>query len=742
MQFQLPMKPADGSDEGPPKIRPVYEPRTPGYKGWTRGRRYLQIPLVSESPEGTTPEHRARVHALTPWSATLRRAVRRHRLRETATASEAAAAAKALSPLETYHLVKEVGAADAASLLVLLEPDQVRALVDLDVWRDHELDASDLLLWLQAFREASVDSLTRAVRAIDPEAVALFLHARLEIALRSPEDEGEHPAESVPEWVRNPGEDLEPVVETPDGRFWIAARPRDRMTGRKVDEEERKAVLSVVDELFRDESWEEFAGLLRLAHDELGHGLAEDAYRFRLARLEDLGFPPLERAFEVYGRLDPSHLAEPPRIATPANDAQLPQAYVAPLDRGLFAAAMHTFAEPQVVRRIEGDLVPFANTVLVADGIAPADLAGVQTVLSATRGFIDVALAHDTTPEDRLETARHRLRHQHISALFRVGHGLALDLKTRARTLRDTSAFALGDDPFGGLDAASRSVVEALLLRRPRVSSALDPLAAAADRAGETLPAELETGRHAPRPFELPGDVPATDRVLSDLEDLSAWLRETGWVEQAARFGPTVLPVPPARNVETLFTTAVANALLSRGAVVSPLTPADLDTILRRPEFGATSDAYATRAGAAFEGAPPAVWARVLRACRAWADAVGRETNGETGAVRGAVIHVPETSRESVYRHRSNRRGGALCRGRGVLPARLAGCPGPAFQSGQPGDGRHPRDAIHDGRPQRGARRVSRAASPPRRLFHRSDGSEQPSVSPVRAGQGMRRRAL
>lgn len=555
-----------------------------------------------------------------------------------ATLSEARAAAEALSPLEAYHLVKEAGASDSAALLALLEPEQIRTLVDLDVWRDHELDASDLLLWLQSFREASLDTLARAVRALDPEAVALLLHTRLEIALRPPEEGGEHPAEPIPEWVKSPGEALEPVVETPDGRFWIAARPRDRFTGRTIDEEERKGILSIVDALFRDEAWHDFAGLLRLAHDGLGHGLAEEAYRFRIARLEDLGFPPPERAFEVYSRLDPSCLDDPGHVAIPANDAQLPLAYVAPLDRGLFGAAMNAIRDPQVVRRIEGDLVPFVNSVVVADGVAPADIEAVHSVLSATRGLIDVALAHDTTEEDRLDTACHRLRRQHISVLFRVGYGLTLGLQARARALRDHRVFAGGgDDPLGGLDAASRAVLEALMLRRPRASPALDALVAAADRIGGTMDGARVPGRDAPRPLALPEDVAAADRLLSDLEELAGWLNEAGWMEQVALID---------RNVDVLFATAVANVLLGRGRVVSPLTAKDLETLAGGSALGTTreprephpeSAADPAPVGAAFAGAPRAVRSRVSRATRTLADVLLGGV--DRGPLRSVLVH-------------------------------------------------------------------------------------------------------
>ena len=68
--------------------------------------------------------------------------------------------------------------------------------------------------------------------------------------------------------------------------------------------------------------------MLRAASSDLTSALEETAYRFRSARLEDLGFPPRERAMEIYGLEDPGPGASMPDA--PVVDLYMPTSYAPP----------------------------------------------------------------------------------------------------------------------------------------------------------------------------------------------------------------------------------------------------------------------------------------------------------------------------------------------------------------------------------------------------------------------------
>ncbi len=514
------------------------------------------------------------VASLLPWSRTVRTVRARRKAAELLKREDADRTIAAMTPLEVYFTVKELGPEAAGPVLALLSPEQIQPIFDLDGWRQGALAISDVLLWLEAFREAGPDALVRAARTLDPEALATLLRRRLLITLRSKEDASD--PIPVPAWAAEPPDVLLPLVETPDGRFIIAARTEDESEeDEDLDEDERKGVLQLVDELYRERDWEYVAGVLRMAMDDLTSPMEEECYRFRSARLEDLGFPERSRALEVYGLMEPEVLARP-SAPYPTLPLDLPALYTRPLADGLFSEAMDRLSATEM-ERVAGDLVPVANAALVADGREPGDLGGVEETLLRMRGYLELALAHGVPGAQRVEVAAERLRQQPVATLFRVGHTLTQKRKTRALRLSKHPALRLGERPLGLLESGELAVVEALLSPRPRFLSTLDPLAARL-AAGEPESKLWEVWPEIglPRPFGAPEELAAVDYVLSALEALASYAAAN---DLRADAEGDVLPALPERNATVLVTTAAANVLLGRPFAVQPLQLADLERL-------------------------------------------------------------------------------------------------------------------------------------------------------------------
>ena len=477
------------------------------------------------------------VVALVPWSMAVRRAAQRRKVFDLLDAKDAGARIRALDPLETYYAVKEVGIEDAAPILAHLGKEQIAVLVDVEAWQRQRFEPDDLLLWLYAFREAGLEALGRAAAAMDREALALLLRRRLFIALESKEDRSD--PEPVPEWLQDPADEIMPLVRTPDRRFIIAARVEDELEEEPIDEEDRKGVLQIVDDLYKNESWEDVATVLRLALDDLSSSMEEDALRFRNARLEDYGFPSMARALEIYGPLDPARLDEPPPPPHPIGTIALPARYAAVLNDGLFSAALETIADPKLVTRLEGDLVPVANRALIADGAEPGHLEALTATLTRVKGYIEIALAHGAAPEDRLRTAADRLPRVPLGELVRIGYTITLQLAARARKI----ALARG---LERLDDDDRALFEALGRRRPQLSH---------------LGIE--------RAFGGPDDVLWVDERITRLEGLFAGAETLGVLSHS----PSGVIVPPEaeRTIDVLVATAAARAVLGEAFLPEPL---------------------------------------------------------------------------------------------------------------------------------------------------------------------------
>ncbi len=473
---------------------------------------------------------------------------------------------RALSEFETYYIVKELGMADAAPVLALLQPEQVRALLDLDTWRDHRLDTTELLTWFQGFAEAG--SVDRAAAALDLEVLATLFKRRLLIAEKPKDDRSDPPP--LPEWLQSPSPDLGPLVETHDGRFIVAARPVDEKDEledsdhRKIDEEERKAIMAILDALYKHEGWERISHALSLAMTDFSSDLEETSYQFRNARLEDYGFAPLERAIEVYAPLDSlSTVGEYPQV-----DLQLPALHAQTLATGLFDEAMNRIEDESIVRRIEGDLVPLANLVLIADRVEPGAIEAVRESLVRMKGYLEIALGD--AGADMVSV----LRNTPVRDLFRFGYTKTLKLKTRASKLSR-------DPKFERLPELERSALAPLRLTRPMMSAALDAVARSIG-APEPLwsPGLDPIGAEAVRSFGSLQDIQAAELLLSQAERMFDALETLGWA--APIEGPVWPENPMEHTWDRVFATVCARVVLGQEASPAPLSAQDLATLADR----------------------------------------------------------------------------------------------------------------------------------------------------------------
>lgn len=383
-----------------------------------------------------TQMSQSKVVNLTPWDMLTLSTQSRSKSHALLERKDADAAIRGLSPLESYYTMKDLGPHDAIPYLTVIEGEQVCSLFDMDVWATDRLEISDLLIWFEAFREAGIERLQFAARQLDSETLALLLRRRLLIGLVTDDD-----VEDPPDWVQNPPPNIAPIVKTPDNRFFIAARTVDEseeLNGGEtpIDEEERKAVVQLVDDLYRDQDFEFVSSVLRMAETGLSSSFEEQSFRFRNARLEDLGFPPFARAIEVFSIMDLSKVFGGSSLEDRnSGNMRLPALHVQSVSEGYFVELMRTIEDAVLVRAIESELVPLANSILIAERIEINNLEAVKECLTLARHYLELALTYQNHGEDQDEIATKRLSNNDLKTLFRIGYTVAVKLKSRMKVI-------------------------------------------------------------------------------------------------------------------------------------------------------------------------------------------------------------------------------------------------------------------------------------------------------------------
>jgi hypothetical protein len=342
---------------------------------------------------------------------------------------DARAAVRAMAPEELYTTIQEVGLADSSELVQLASPGQFRAFVDLGGWKRDRIEPHAVLTWLRAARGDDPEEFLRKLHGIDLEVLEFMLREFTQLY-----DLEENP-DANPDGV---------TMETPEGRYLLEL---------KVEGAELAGLRAILNDLIAENPFESVR-LMEAIRWEMPSELEETAYRFRSARLEDLGFPTLESAMRIFSRVDTG--------PKPARSAQTALAST----KGHVDYLEAAFRELSDVERqnLEDELRGVSNAALVAELADPGDLEALRWVGEMVRDYLSLGLEHLTGGEPA--RAAELVRDTQLERVFQVGFSLTLALKHRAERLVK-SPMARVDDTLLVFPEES-AAVDALRLKRPR----------------------------------------------------------------------------------------------------------------------------------------------------------------------------------------------------------------------------------------------------------------------------------
>lgn len=508
------------------------------------------------------------------------------------------AALRALSPEELYFTIKELGLSDARELVQLASASQFRSLIDLDAWRKDRLDPSAALTWIRLARTDADDARYRKKLAnLDLEVLELLLKTQLK--------------------VHDLREDEEPEVQgvtyrSPEGRYVVEFL---------VDGSDYAGIRGLLDDLYAEDPFRT-ARLLEAVRWEVPSELEEVAYRWRTARLADLGFPDLAEALSYWAFIDPDKPIAPQGAALPSRESD--GLFLERLEgKGRFlqeaVALVPEDARPAVGRQ----LLWVLNAALVVEGVDPSDAQEVLRATGAANDTFSLGLEH-ASGGDR-ERGAALLAGAPLKRVFQVGASLALQLKFRADRLMRSGKASFPSVPRESLfDAPLAEVVAGLRRKRPMLAEALDaggaegklrPLRDRADRA--RLAAALDRAEALAAIFERLGlKTPEAERALGEGRPKEAMALLT---------------------FSDLFLTASARALVGEGFLFAPLPPARLEAWAARAlkvEGGEArpSPELESAVRQTLEGAARDLGAPALEAARALAELCLRRAAEEAGA--------------------------------------------------------------------------------------------------------------
>jgi hypothetical protein len=344
-----------------------------------------------------------------------------------------------------FWLVKKVGKSDCLPLLEMATDDQWQYLLDLESWQRDRLDLEGTGLWLERLQQAAPDRLARwFLQEENPLAYYYLMHS-LQVVIGDEEE------------VYG----LKEGFVSFDGILHV--RPRET-AGRETIERLLKAMA-------REDFLRYQALLLGLA-SLLPAETEEEMYRLRNVRLSEHGFLPLEEAISVYAPLAPEGLGDMRIPGLPGGYLEedlREKAPAAPMlhtqrDNILVAVASRS-QDPLFLDRLRMEFAGLCNQIISAEGLPVEAFDDLVGVCRKAGGYLNVALER-LCGKDWVSAER-TLRTHPLVSLFRVGHGLALQLKWEAERWLRRSWFQARGYPMTFWGETWGGMLSGLSAKRP-----------------------------------------------------------------------------------------------------------------------------------------------------------------------------------------------------------------------------------------------------------------------------------
>ena len=347
-------------------------------------------------------------------------------------------------PVEDLHrFLIEIGLEDAEELLALAHAEQVREILDIELWDQASISLERVDVWLHALMRAGPEILFQRMLELDDEVLSWIVKTNAYAFVIEDPESFDPP-------------DLEHLL-TPDRRLCIVF-PRSETS-------------DLPTKLFLDQLMqanpELCIHLLLASTAALRSTLEEEAYRWRTARLSDRGFVEFYEAISIYSPPPTNwrHGLPPERIFETLPPAKTWLAQVVAPERRLDEAfAQLGWEEALTVAELLGYV---ANMMLSADRVQLWDADSKEKTLYRLRASLTIALERFNGPHGSPIQDAEVLGRHHLNYLFRYGYDKMTDA---ARPIwRVEGILGRGDDPSGALIDLPhlKSWADGLLKRHP-----------------------------------------------------------------------------------------------------------------------------------------------------------------------------------------------------------------------------------------------------------------------------------
>ena len=364
-----------------------------------------------------------------------------------------------------YFLIHEIGLEDSICLLSLASNRQWDYILDIEAWEKDRVEIKSVTLWLNLLLNADPDRFTRWLLDQHLEFFEFCLSKKIQVIIR---EHDQDPSDFGSDFF------------TYDGMFYV--RLIDYLHDIKSDEnddEYQNKILSILLKHLADYDHVTYQKILLETGTVIAAESEEEAYRLRNFRLAEKGFLPFDEAIGIYQPLKSKQLEK--HHAKVIADRTDVEAFIhLPLypsgmlkEENLFTSALRLIQTEKILHQIQAEFAGMCNQIIAADQKKIRDRESLKNIVKKACGYISIGLERLTLKDKKSDTnlnivgSSELIQNFPLSHIFRVGYGLALELKWNADKWRKTSWFAKQKLSLSFWSEEWLGVLGGLLIKKP-----------------------------------------------------------------------------------------------------------------------------------------------------------------------------------------------------------------------------------------------------------------------------------
>jgi len=365
-----------------------------------------------------------------------------------------------------YFLIHDIGLEDSHPLLSLASAKQWEYIVDLEVWQKDRIELESVTRWFDLLFKVDPDRFIKWFLDQQTEFMEFYLFKNIEVKIR---EKDQDPSEFGNKFF------------TYDDTFYV--RFLDDTFELETEESESDPTIKKDRNAFLSKFFKTLSAFDHITYQKvlletcsvIPAETEEETYRLRNVRLAEKGFLPYEEAVGIYqpSKAENFKKQETKFISTdPDRKLFLPVPFYHSgmlEEENLFTAALKKIELDDVIEQIQTEFAGLCNLIISADQKNIREKDELKNVVKKVCGYLNIGLER-LSPDNVAPDAGHcavLIRNHPLFNIFRVGYGMALDLKWRAQQWQEKSWFKKQGLLLGFWDEEWLGVLGGLLIKKP-----------------------------------------------------------------------------------------------------------------------------------------------------------------------------------------------------------------------------------------------------------------------------------